>query len=86
MLTKAQAAEAKRAMHEVLNRIDNKAKVARAVGLNPQAIQGWIERGRVPPNHVAAFVKLAWDHGLEHMTATRLCPDVFPAFLFARAA
>lgn len=84
-MTETQIAEARAALAEVLEAVENNAKVARECGVKPQAVTGWGERGYCPPEHVATLCALAADKGRD-VPPWRLRPDTHPAALFARYA
>ena len=36
-------------IHEILTRVGSRAQLARQIGVSPQAMQGWVTSGQVPP-------------------------------------
>lgn len=85
MMTDTQRAEARAALHEVLEAVENNAKVARECGVQPQAVTGWVERGMCPPEHVGTLCDLAESKG-RAIAPWRFRPDVFSPAMFAKYA
>lgn len=84
-MTKTQLEDARAALSEVLEAVDNMAKVARDCGVRPQAVTGWVKRGMCPPEHVEALCTLAEAKG-RALAPWRLRPDVFSPRMFAKYA
>jgi len=76
ILTKAQTIEMRSALHEVIESVNNNSDIARACGVSPQAVNGWIVSGKAPARHVAKLIALAAARRLT-ISAARLRPDIF---------
>lgn len=79
-LTKAQIADQRRALHELLDAVNNNSQVARALGLPHRQIIGhWLRSGMITnPAKVMAAVELAKSRGVD-IAPHRFRPDIFPA-------
>lgn len=84
-MTETQLDNARAALAEVLDAVENDAKVARECGVKPQAVTGWLKRGMCPPEHVGTLCDLAETKG-RVIAPWRLRPDVFSPAMFAKYA
>lgn len=84
-MTETQLEDARAALNEVLEAVENNAKIARECGVKPQAVTGWLERGMCPPDAVATLCELAESKG-RVIAPWRLRPDVFSPAMFAKYA
>lgn len=84
-MTETQLEDARAALSEVLEAVENNAKVARECGVKPQAVTGWLERGMCPAEHVDTLCDLAASKG-RTIAPWRLRPDVFSPAMFAKYA
>ena len=60
------------AIDEAVRRIGGLRATARALGTTRQCVQGWIERGQLPPERVLVL------HNLSGVSLTELAPVLYP--------
>lgn len=79
-LSEAQIIDQRRALHELLDAVNNMSEVARGCGLNHrQGLSLWLISGKITnPIHVPKAVKFAKSRGLD-IPPHRFRPDVYIA-------